>query len=149
MQSLFSKEGLRSISERLDQLQANGTPQWGKMNAGQMLAHVRMAMEVPLGTHKLPPMFIMKFLGGMIRRQILSDKPTSKNSPTAASLKVGDPRDFTREKAALLQTLEKFSAAGRAGQLPDKHPYFGKLSPDEWDRFQQKHLDHHLGQFGV
>ena len=149
MQSLFTEEGLRAIRSRLDRLSPDMAPQWGKMNAGQMLAHVRMAMEVPLGTHKLPPMFIMKFLGGMIRKQILSDKAVKKNSPTASSLVIKEQLDFEKEKAALQQTIEQFSAAGRNGQLPEKHPYFGKLSPAEWDLFQQKHLDHHLGQFGV
>lgn len=29
------------------------------------------------------------------------------------------------------------------------HPRFGKLSHNEWIIFHKKHMDHHLGQFGV
>jgi hypothetical protein len=29
------------------------------------------------------------------------------------------------------------------------HPYFGKLSPEEWAILKWKHYDHHLRQFGV
>ena len=149
MQSLFTDEGLQAVKGRIERLRADAQPQWGKMNAGQMLAHVRMTMEVPLGTHQLKPMFIMKFIGGMIRKKILSDKPLAKNSPTATTLMVADQRDFANEKQALLKTLETFTAQGRQGNMPDRHPYFGKMGPADWDLFQQRHLEHHLSQFGV
>ncbi|WP_262710317.1 hypothetical protein [Mucilaginibacter psychrotolerans] len=29
------------------------------------------------------------------------------------------------------------------------NPFFGLLTPHEWDRLQYKHLDHHFKQFGV
>ncbi|MBP9797478.1 MAG: DUF1569 domain-containing protein, partial [Chitinophagales bacterium] len=38
---------------------------------------------------------------------------------------------------------------GPTGVTKDKHPFFGKLSPEEWDTLTVKHLDHHLRQFGV
>ena len=28
-------------------------------------------------------------------------------------------------------------------------PFFGTMTPQEWDIIQFKHLDHHLNQFGV
>ena len=118
-------------------------------SAKPMLAHLRMTMEVPLGTHTLKPMFIMKLIGGMIRKKVLSDKPLSKNSPTAPTLLVADDRDFEKEKNALLQTISRFSEKGSRGDMPERHPYFGKMSPADWDLFQQRHLEHHLSQFGV
>jgi hypothetical protein len=29
------------------------------------------------------------------------------------------------------------------------HPFFGKMSSQEWAMFAYKHLDHHLTQFGA
>ena len=31
----------------------------------------------------------------------------------------------------------------------DPHPFFGRMTGEEWDRLLWKHLDHHLRQFGV
>jgi hypothetical protein len=149
MQSLYTETGLKAIHDRIGRLRPDSKPLWGKMNAGQMLAHLRMTMEVPLGSHQLKPMFIMKLIGGMIRKRILSDKPLSKNSPTASTLVVADDRDFEKEKQELRKTLQSFSEKGRKGEMPEKHPYFGKMSAADWDLFQQRHLEHHLGQFGV
>ncbi|MEI9911278.1 MAG: DUF1569 domain-containing protein [Bacteroidota bacterium] len=31
----------------------------------------------------------------------------------------------------------------------EPHPFFGKLTKEEWSKGTWKHLDHHLQQFGV
>ncbi|MBS1645565.1 MAG: DUF1569 domain-containing protein [Bacteroidetes bacterium] len=149
MESLYTEAGLSSLLARIHSLQADRAGLWGKMNAAQMLAHVRMPLEVPLGKHSLPPSFLMKLLGPSIKKVLMKDQPVKPNQPTAKSMKVTEPKDFQQEKAALIVALNEFVAAGRAGSLPDRHPYFGKMSHDEWDKMQAKHLDHHLSQFGV
>jgi hypothetical protein len=149
MTNFSTDAGQKEIITRVERLTPNSQPLWGKMNVAQMLAHLSMTTEVPLGTHTLKPMFIMKLIGGMIRKKILSDKPLSKNSPTAPTLAIVDQRDFETEKQQLLKTLEAFIAKVRKGDLPEKHPYFGKMSASDWSFFQQRHFDHHLQQFGV
>ena len=149
MQTLFSEEGLRAVTERINRLTPDSQRQWGKMDAAQMLAHTRIPLEVALGRHTLPKMWIMKLLGGSIRKGLLSDKPVKKNSPTAPGMKMDGVHDFEKEKMALIQTIKDFVAAGKAGKLPERHPYFGKFNTEEWGRMQMKHIDHHLQQFGV
>lgn len=148
-QSIHTKEGVEEIKRRVQSLTKDSQPQWGKMNVAQMLAHLKFPLQVPMGQHQLPKSFLMKVIGPMIRKKLLSDAPISKNSPTASTIKVTDTRDFEKEKAGLIKTLEEYSAFARAGKLPAAHPYWGKLSKADWDKMQWKHLDHHLGQFGV
>lgn len=149
MESLYTEVGLGSILARIHSLQADRAGLWGKMNAAQMLAHVRMPLEVPLGKHILPPSFLMSLLGPSIKKVLMKEQPVKPNQPTAKSMKVTEAKDFETEKAALILALNEFVAAGQAGRLPDRHPYFGKMSHAEWDKMQAKHLDHHLKQFGV
>lgn len=149
MPTIHSAEGVQEFINRIEKLTPESQPQWGKMNVAQMLCHLQGPLEVPLGRHQLPKSFMMKLIGPMIKKQLISDKPISKNSPTASTLKVTTEKDFNKEKQALLTALKDYSSAAQSGKLPDAHPYWGKLSNGEWDKMQWKHLDHHLTQFGV
>lgn len=149
MPTVHTAEGLQEIVNRIEKLSPQSQPLWGKMNVAQMLCHLQKPLEVPLGRHDLPKSFMMKLIGPMIRKQLLADKPISKNSPTASTLRITDERDFNKEKQALIGVLKDYTSAAQSGKLPAKHPYWGKLSSADWDKMQWKHLDHHLGQFGV
>ncbi|MEO6831560.1 MAG: DUF1569 domain-containing protein, partial [Chitinophagaceae bacterium] len=96
-----------------------------------------------------PKMFIMKIFGPGIKKMFMADKPVKRNQPTAKSMRITNPKDFENEKAGLIKILKEFSEIGKAGKLPDRHPYFGKFTTEEWNTMQVKHLDHHLIQFGV
>lgn len=72
-----------------------------------------------------------------------------KNAPTAPGFVIKDERDEEKEKQNLIVAINNFSEKGKARQLGDKHPFFGKMTHEEWDTLQWKHLDHHLKQFGV
>jgi Protein of unknown function (DUF1569) len=48
-----------------------------------------------------------------------------------------------------LAFVERAGKVGLAGITQHPHPFFGELTPEEWDILQSKHLDHHLRQFGV
>lgn len=149
MQSIHTAEGVQAMLERVEKLNPQSRALWGKMTVAQMLHHLQGPLEVPLGRHQLPKSFLMKLFGPMIGKRLLDDKPIPKNSPTASSLRVTDERDFNQEKLALKECIEDYSAAAQAGKLPSAHPYWGKLSPAQWDKMQCKHLNHHLSQFGV
>src|ERR1043165_4865825 len=142
MQSVHSAEGLQEIINRIEQLKPQSQPLWGKMNVSQMLCHLQGPLEVPLGRHQLPKSFMMKLIGPMIRKQMVSDKPFSKNSPTASTFRITNDREFDKEKQALIAVLQDYSAFANAGKLPPAHPYWGKLNTAEWDIMQWKHLDH-------
>jgi hypothetical protein len=119
------------------------------MNAAQMVTHLRLPLEVGMGKMELPSIFLMKIFGPMIRKIIFSDKPLKKNSPTAKNFVIQDQRDFEQEKAQLVSALEAFAQAGNENKLQPTHKYFGKMSNEDWNHFQQRHFDHHLTQFGV
>ena len=62
---------------------------------------------------------------------------------------IENDRNFDDEKTKAIELIQKLSTVGPTGVTKDKHPFFGKLSPEEWDTLTVKHLDHHLRQFGV
>ena len=69
--------------------------------------------------------------------------------PTDKNFVVTEQRNFEDEKERLISLVQRFTQSGRAGISKETHPFFGKLTVDEWDRLMWNHLDHHLRQFGA
>ena len=48
MDSLFDARVYQRVTDRLNKLTSTTPPLWGKMSVSQMLAHCKVAFEVPL-----------------------------------------------------------------------------------------------------
>ena len=149
MRSLFDPADRKSISERLGALESSSSRKWGKMNAGQMLAHCSAALETSTGDRPMKQAFIGKVLAPFVRRTVLSEKPFGKNSPTDPTFVIRDERDFGAERKRLLDLINRFAQRGPAEAGKATHSFFGRLSGEEWGRLMYKHIDHHLQQFGL
>ncbi|MCC7139520.1 MAG: DUF1569 domain-containing protein [Planctomycetes bacterium] len=146
--SLFDRAGREALLARVQAMTPASPRQWGKMDVGQMLAHLQVGLRVALGDTKLKRSLLGLLFGRMAKRSALGEKPFSKGLPTDATFKIRDARDVAREKTALLALIERFGAGGPAVVTSDPHPFFGPMTPPEWDVLMAKHLDHHLRQFG-
>ncbi|MDB4899571.1 MAG: hypothetical protein JWN53_1379, partial [Gemmatimonadetes bacterium] len=75
-----------------------------------------------------------------------NDAPMSRNAPTIKGLVMLDEHDLETERTRLSAMIDRF-AAGPAVCTAHPHPFFGRLTPQEWAVLMYKHLDHHLRQF--
>jgi hypothetical protein len=151
MNSLFNQPDVTELLERIENLKPGQQRQWGKMNVAQMLAHCNVSMETAMGKSFMKPLFIGRLIGTLLKRRALSDKPFGKNSPTDKTYVFTgqDDLNFEGEKIKLQQSVSQFFKGGSSECTVHPHPFFGKLTSDEWGIFAWKHLDHHLRQFGV
>ena len=149
MQSLFNAADNNSIIERINRLTPSSTPQWGKMNVAQMLTHCQQPLRVGTGELLLKRDLMGFLFGKMMKKKFLSGKGFGKNLPTDKKFLITDNRDFEKEKTNLIALISAYKTKGPAIIQNEKHPFFGKMTPDEWAALSWKHLDHHLRQFGV
>ena len=149
MKNVFQPDALQEVNQRINKLQPNSQRQWGKMDVAQMFAHCSAALEVAAGKKFPPRIFIGRILAPFFRSVFSNDKPFKQNMPTDNSFLIIDQRNFEREKARLIDLVTQFSTGGEAICTTHPHPFFGKLTPNEWATGMYKHLDHHLRQFGV
>lgn len=150
MINIFQETGIQEFKNRIEKLNSNSLPQWGKMSVDQMLAHVNVSYDMTL-TNKYPkPNRFQKFIVKLLaKKAVVGSKPYSKNGRTAPDFIIKDKRDFQLEKNQLLSNLNKVYEIGPDEfNLRESHS-FGKLTTDEWNNLFSKHLDHHLTQFGV
>jgi hypothetical protein len=137
----------RELQDRVQRLTPQQPPQWGKMSAAQMVAHLadslRMASgELEVAPKKLPLRF------SPLKELVLYVLPIPKGLPTAPELIRRKPRDWSMEIADLREQLNGLVERG-AEALAPSHPAFGALSPKQWGVLVYRHMDHHLRQFGV
>lgn len=146
--SLYEPTELAAMTKRIRSVRADSARQWGKMDAAQMLAHCQVALRVALGDVQLKRGLLGLIFGPIAKRQLLAPGQFGRGLPTAPEFKVAGPRELEKERAALLALVERFGWGGPDGVTKEPHPFFGKLSPEDWNTLQWKHLDHHLRQFG-
>lgn len=149
MKTLFKKEDVNEILNRVNKLSPGSQRLWGKMNVNQMLAHSSIAMEAAIGSKYFPQLFMGKLIGRFFKSFAVGERPIRKNSPTNPGFIFVDTKEFEKEKQNLLNQINIFHQGGEAKCTSNPHSFFGKLTPAEWSVLQYKHLDHHLSQFGV
>ena len=146
VKNLFNASVKQEIIDRINKLTPDSKALWGKMNVVQMLAHLQMPVGVALGDHKLKRTFIGILFGSMAKKILYNDKPFKRHLPTDKSFIMKDAKDFNHEKKKLLEMISRFT---EANMIDEPHPFFGKLTNEQWSIGSWKHLDHHLQQFGV
>lgn len=149
MKTLFSKQALDKSIDRINKLQADAQPLWGKMNVTQMLDHCSETMKVARGEKELKRIFLSYVMGSMMKKSFYNDKPIPKNSPTHKDFIITSTSDFEKAKQELINHLTAFQEGGMDKCTSAPHSFFGNITKEQWGLGMYKHLDHHLQQFGV
>lgn len=150
MKDIFQKEITDELIHRLNQLQPDSKPLWGKMNTSQMLAHCSVTYEMVYSEKYPTPNSFKKFiLKVFVKNMVVNDKPYKRNTPTSPEFIIKETRDFENERTLLIDYLITSQSNGNAFFEGKESHSFGKLTSKEWNNMFYKHLDHHLSQFGV
>ena len=147
MKTFFDKSIQELLQQRLEKLTSQSAHQWGKMTPAQMLAHCTASLQVPVGDLQVKK-HPLGILGRFFKKTLLGEKPFSKNSPTAREFVRNQDCDFDAEKTKFVAAF-KIVAQGPSTITCFNHPFFGKMTTDDWGRLIYKHIDHHLQQFGA
>jgi hypothetical protein len=138
MPSIYSKSDNDAMIARIQKLQPNTEALWGQMNAVQMMKHANEAIIVAFGENTITVNLMMRILGRLIKNKVFNAKEF---------IFEGD-YDFESTRQELIQNYSRFAAGPQSITLR-KHPFWGNLSSEDWDKLMWKHVDHHLRQFGV
>jgi hypothetical protein len=148
MKNLFNVTDTKEVIDRIEKLQPESKAQWGKMNVAQMLAHCQMPFAVFFGDAEQKRGIAGTLFGALAKKRMLHDGQFAKNLPTAKNFIINDARDFQTEKERLINYIDRFNNSADR-HTTHKHPFFGKMTGNEWAVLTYKHLDHHLRQFNV
>lgn len=151
IKNLFDKNVSNELINRIEQLKPNQTPLWGKMSVDKMLAHCNVAYSYTYQPEKFkkPSAFKKFMLKIFVKNIVVSEKSYTKNGRTAPEFVIAESKDFEKEKAKLIENINKTQQLGASYFNGLENFSFGKMTDKEWNNLFYKHLNHHLTQFGV
>jgi len=150
MKNVFDARETAVLIDRINRVQADTAPLWGKMNAGQMLAHCNVTYEFVYDNKHPKPKGLQKLMISLFAKSIVTGpKPYKRNERTAPEFIMKDNKDFDIERRRLIEYIGRTQQLGVAYFDGRESHAFGKLSKDQWNTMFYKHLDHHLNQFGA
>jgi hypothetical protein len=148
MKSFWDEATREEICRRVDRLSADATPQWGRFNAAQMLAHLNDAMRLAIGELRVEPKQT-PLRRPLIKQLVIYVAPWPHGAPTAPELLARcDHASFAEEQPAFREIARRLAAKPTTETWP-KHPAFGALTHRAWGVLEYRHCDHHLRQFSV
>jgi hypothetical protein len=115
------------------------------MEVDQMLHHLNLACGSSQGFYDLPD---ESYLISRTLFKWYPQQPVGLRLPTGFKIQHAQRFDFAYEKAQFLKILEADWNA-RTADAWKPHPMFGKMTPTEWGKLLQIHIDYHLRQFAA
>jgi Protein of unknown function (DUF1569) len=147
MKNIFIKENYNDLHGRLNKISPGIKPIWGKMDVSQMLHHLNITMEAPLGKVSLPSE--ENLIARLLFKSILyNNKSFGKGSRTVKSFVIKNRCNFEEEKTKALENLMDIFNRNIKGPY-NPHLVFGILTTEQWGKHFYKHTDHHLKQFNL
>lgn len=146
----LDSDTLPTFEQRVQELPMGASRQWGTMSLAQMLAHLRVSLEVSLEERSttdesrpwlLPVLWVLMF-------EVWTNWPRGLIKTTPQFLD-NDATDVEAERLAVLAAMRRFVA--RAAEAPERRvlePMLGRVSLRKWRRIHGIHIDYHLRQFG-
>lgn len=149
MNSIYDKVSNDVMIARINKLTPESKALWGKMSVDQMFKHCTLANNVAFGEQELKINFFMKLLGKMFKNKVFYGGDLKKNSPTAKEFIITENVDFETQKEKFINGFRRYAIEGKQVIKVMNHPFWGKMTYEDWDALMWKHTDHHLKQFGV
>ena len=147
--NIFTPEVSDQVIQRISNLETTSQPDWGKMNAAQMLAHCNVTYELVYDNKHPKPGALGRFLmKAFVKKLVVSEAPYKQNSRSAPAFLISDQREFEAEKQRLIEYIRKTQELGEDHFDNKPSHSFGALNKTEWNNMFYKHLNHHLTQFG-
>lgn len=150
MENLFNQKDYQAIILRFNSITSLSQRCWGKMDVHQMVVHLKDQLDIALGIKPAMaqgPVILRTMIGRWIALYLMPWGKAKLSTPREMdALNNGTIiTDFESDKHLLLLRTKEFIAA--PGLAP--HPFFGKISNNDWGRLAWKHINHHLLQFGA
>ncbi|MYL70585.1 DUF1569 domain-containing protein [Halobacillus litoralis] len=149
MNNIFEISYTDEILNRIENLNVNSQPKWGRMDVSQMLAHCSAFQDIAMGNSLARRSWLGLLVGRFAKPIFYNDKPLDHNMSTIPTIVITCKKDFDIEREKLKQKIITFQKNGPEACKNHPHPFFGKLTSEQWGKGTYKHLDHHLRQFGV
>lgn len=147
----FIEPNLEVFLSKLNQLSEDKNPEWGAMNAQQMVEHLSTSVAMSFGKFQVQ----LSIPEDKVEKALLfldSDKPMPRGfkvnfAPENPKLRFEDMPSAIDELCENWAAFETYYQDNPDGT--NLHPVYGHLAYEKWLRVHSKHFTHHFEQFGL
>jgi hypothetical protein len=150
MKTIFDESTRDELVQRINSLNEDNKPAWGKMNVYQMSKHCTIWNEWVLGKSNF--VYKQEFLGKIFGKIALKsntkdDKPIGKGMPAGKAFTVKETvGELSPQKSNWIDQIKSYEYFSNDDFI---HDFFGKMTKEQIGIFAFKHNDHHLRQFNA
>jgi hypothetical protein len=126
----------------VDRLSSGPVKVLGNWTPGQIFRHLALAYNGSIDGFTMTFPLHLRVIGKIFRKKLLTmQMPAGFKLPPDGAAMLGPPPTATDEGAAMLRTaIERLQRESKRA----KHPLFGELTREEWDRVHLAHASLHL-----
>jgi len=147
--SLIDTSRVESAINRLAALRADSIPHWGRMTPLGMVEHLSNSLEIALGL-RTAAMLVPSWLAPVLRTVGMLPLPTPRRMPSTPEFLAPRGENFEAARQSLILLLRRFHRDVLTDPTATHdHPVFGAMNRLQWADLQDRHIRHHLGQFGL
>ncbi|NVK26933.1 MAG: hypothetical protein HWE14_02750 [Flavobacteriia bacterium] len=142
---------LEEVPVALRRLNEDVEPQWGEMNATEMVDHLYHALLLGQNREDWPLRQPVENLPAL-KEFLMGPKPFPRSAEKPAGFIETEVEPSPNLEAAVERFLNEVPSLMRAVSQPNYrmvHPDFGVLNGEEALMLNRKHIRHHLAQFGL
>jgi hypothetical protein len=142
---------LESILETLSKLTADTLPVWGSMSSQRMVEHLTDSLQIATGK-KSQTLLIPEEKVERMKAFLESDKPMAKGIEVPFA-----PKEWTLRNEELDLAIDEFTDEwltfdeyySENPGATTTHSFYGDLNYDQWQKLNDKHIQHHFEQFNI
>jgi len=150
MKTIFDQSTRDELVQRINSLNEDNKPVWGKMNVYQMSKHCTIWNAWVLGKNNFvyKQGFPGKIFGKMaLKSNTKDDKPIGKGMPSGKAFTVKETvGKLSPQKSNWIDQIKAYEHFSNDHFI---HDFFGKMTKEQIGIFAFKHNDHHLRQFNA
>lgn len=148
----FDADYSERLCVRLEAIPPDRVPLWGKLRKQDLIEHLIWTLRHAMGRSTKVPDCSTWFMCRILKPLILAGIiriPRNLHMPeqlAGQGIHLREPGDMETLQALLEEYLRQVQDDDL---IPAPHPFFGRMSVDEWDRLHVLHFEHHLRQFNA
>ncbi|MDK2770888.1 MAG: hypothetical protein KYX68_01470 [Flavobacterium sp.] len=148
MKSIYNSYDTRELIERIDLLEENSKTLDGNLTAEMLYRQMLIELDIAFGKQDIKVSGFKKSLSVFFKNYFIKNALTQE-SHDYYYRKSPKELNTLELKLELIQKINRIGNQGKHAIMKMHHPFWGKMTYHDWDKFVWDYMDNHLKRFGV
>lgn len=148
MKSIYNSYDTRELIERIDLLEENSKTLDGKLTAEMLYRQMLIELDIAFGKQDIKVSSFKKYLSVVFKNYFIKNALTQE-SHDYYYRKSPKELNTLQLKLEVVQKINRIGNQGKHAIMKMHHPFWGKMTYQDWDYLVWNYIDNHLSDLGV